>query len=86
MRNQLNMNSITIQKPTHIAWLSDLHLDQATSDSKRRFLKKLSGENFDAAIVTGDTSNGLEIADHLAQLGEACGQRRVYFLLAACRT
>ena len=75
------MNSITNHKPARIAWLCDLHLDQATPESKRRFLKKLSGEDFDAAIVTGDTSNGLEIADHLAQLGAACGQRMVYFCL-----
>ena len=81
MQNQRNMNSITNHKSARIAWLSDLHLDQATPESKRRFLKKLSGEDFDAAIVTGDTSNGLEIANHLAQLGVSCGQRRVYFCL-----
>ena len=69
------------RKQACIAWLSDLHLDQATQESKRNFLKRLSGEDFDAAIVTGDTSNGLEIANHLAQLGAACGSRPVYFCL-----
>ncbi len=73
------MNTITHNKPARIAWLADLHLDQATPASEQSFLKKLSGEVFDAAIVTGDTSNGREIAGHLAKLGAACGSRPVYF-------
>jgi UDP-2,3-diacylglucosamine pyrophosphatase LpxH len=77
--NQRNMNSITNHKPARIAWLCDLHLDQTSPESELRFLKRLSGVNFDVAIVTGDTSNGREIAGHLAKLGAACGSRPVFF-------
>jgi UDP-2,3-diacylglucosamine pyrophosphatase LpxH len=73
------MKSITNQNPARIVWLSDLHLDQASPELERHFLKMLSGEDFDAAIVTGDISNGREIAGHLAKLGAACGSRPVYF-------
>jgi predicted MPP superfamily phosphohydrolase len=73
------MNSITNHKPARIAWLCDIHLDQASPESELHFLKNLSGEDFDAAIVTGDISNGREIAEHLAKLGVACGSRPVYF-------
>ena len=79
--NQRNMNSITNQKPARIAWMGDLHLDQATPESVQRFYKKLAGEDFDAAVVTGDVSNGREIAGHLVQLGAACAPRPVYFCL-----
>ena len=61
--------------------MSDLHLDQASLESELRFLKKLSREDFDAAVVTGDISNGREIAGHLAKLGAACAPRPVYFCL-----
>ena len=77
--NQRNMNSNTNRKLARIAWLSDLHLDLASQASELRFYKKLAGEGFDAAVITGDISNGRDIAGHLAKLAASCGSRPVYF-------
>jgi len=69
------MKPITHNKPAHIAWLADIHLDQATRASELRFLKTLPGAAFEAVIVTGDIPRGREIPGHLPKLCAARGAR-----------
>jgi len=64
-----------------ILWLGDLHLDRIDHDLREQFLKKLNQMEYDAAVITGDTSDGRQLANHLAQLANASASRPVYFCL-----
>ena len=64
-----------------LQWLSDIHLDSTSDELKSRFLKKLRLLPYDSVIITGDISNGLQLAGHLGELAEACAPRKVYFCL-----
>lgn len=63
----------------HLLWLTDIHLDKATSPAKRRFLEALRTSRCDAVLITGDISISSSIIDHLTEISEACGNRPVIF-------
>jgi len=64
-----------------LLWLTDTHLDHTDSSTRQAFYEKLRGENFDAAVVTGDISISRFLSTHLGELAQACRPRKVYFLL-----
>ena len=64
-----------------LLWLTDTHLDHVDSASRQAFYEKLRGENFAAAVVTGDISISRLLAAHLGEIAQACAPRKVYFLL-----
>lgn len=64
-----------------LLWLSDIHLDLTSEERKTRFLAKLKAMPYDRVVITGDISNGRQLAGHLDELAEACAPRPVYFCL-----
>ncbi len=64
-----------------MAWLTDLHLDQAEKDKRERFLLELRKAEFDFAVITGDISSPVFLGRDLLALGTACEPRRVFFVL-----
>jgi len=64
-----------------LLWLTDTHLDHSDSSLRQAFYKKLRGEDFDAAVITGDISTSRLLSTHLSELAQACASRKVYFLL-----
>ena len=64
-----------------IAWMTDLHLDRATNKTRLKFLTQLSTADFECAVVTGDISESERLVDDLSSLTEACGKRKIYFVL-----
>ena len=62
-------------------WMTDLHLDRASSTTRKRFFNTLASTPFDAAMITGDISNADGVCSDLLELGGACGERKVYFVL-----
>jgi hypothetical protein len=61
--------------------MTDLHLDQADSKSTSQFLKKLEGEEYDMALITGDVASSQHLSEHLTMLARACGRRPLYITL-----
>lgn len=64
-----------------LLWLTDLHLDSATPNTRQAFYQSLGETVFDAAVITGDISTSRLLSKHLADLAEACSPRNVYFVL-----
>lgn len=62
-------------------WLTDLHLDRATERDRKRLFRQVRNGEADAAVITGDISNGESLCTHLRQLGKALAPRPVYFVL-----
>ncbi|MGB6220094.1 metallophosphoesterase [Haloferula sp.] len=62
-----------------LLWISDLHLDQVSSDRKYRFFDRLASASCDAVLITGDISIADRLPDHLAEISGACGARSVFF-------
>lgn len=76
-----NMKIGTIPKHTKSLWLSDIHLDLTSDELRIRFLEKLKALAYDCVIITGDISNGRQLAGHLDELAKTCAPRSVYFCL-----
>ena len=68
-------------KTTELLWLSDLHLERASEDEKKRFLERLKSAHYNAALITGDISTSEHLMCHLQEISNACGERKVYYLL-----
>ncbi len=66
---------------TKLLWLSDLHLERVSDQEKERFLERLRRAHYDAALITGDISTSTHLTRHLREISEACGDRKVYYLL-----
>lgn len=64
-----------------ILWLTDLHLDRATERDRKGLFRQLRNDEADAAIITGDISEGKALTIHLCELGRALAPRPVYFVL-----
>ncbi len=76
------MKTRFINHPTKaLLWISDIHLNRASNDLKRRFLSKLASTRYDAVLITGDISVARDLAGHLAEISAACGKRRVFFVM-----
>lgn len=64
-----------------LLWLTDLHLDSATPNTRQAFYQSLRETAFDAAVITGDISTSRLLSKHLAELAQVCSPRNVYFVL-----
>jgi len=64
-----------------LLWMTDLHLERASNGMRIDFLKRLSNEAFDSAVLTGDISNAERLPEDLTDLGRACFPRKLYFTL-----
>ncbi|MDP3850703.1 MAG: metallophosphoesterase [Luteolibacter sp.] len=69
------------KRQKRICWMTDLHLDQADSNSTSQLLKKLEGEEYDMALITGDVASSQHLSEHLTMLAKACGSRPIYITL-----
>lgn len=77
----------TAMTPRHIIlptkrllWLSDIHLDNATSATKNRFLETLQNTSFDSVMITGDLSVSSSLIGHLTEISKACGSRAILYV------
>ncbi len=69
----MTTHSITI--PTRqLLWISDIHLDQAKDEVKRRFFEKLAASHCDAVLITGDISTSKHLISDLKDISRACGR------------
>jgi Icc protein len=76
------MNIPTLYHPTkQLLWISDIHLEEANDDEKRRFFDKLSNARCDAVLLTGDVSNSEHLVDDLTEVAQACGAKPCFLLL-----
>jgi len=66
---------------TTLAWITDLHLDAATSWARRKFYKALEASPAEAFVLTGDISTARLLPLHLREIAAAAGKRPVYFVL-----
>lgn len=64
-----------------LLWITDIHLDRASEETKSRFLDKLAGISYDGLLITGDISVAEHLTTHLAEISWACKERNVYFTL-----
>ncbi len=64
-----------------LLWATDIHLDFTDVQGTDQFLANLSGEDFDATLVTGDISSGTHLKAHLSALATALLPKPVYFVL-----
>ena len=69
------------QNTTALLWLSDLHLEQASDETRKRFLERLRSACCDAVLITGDISTSEHLTRHLGEISDACDDRKVYYLL-----
>jgi len=64
----------------NLLWMSDLHLDLATTKNCSKLLRDLKKSEYDAAVVTGDTAASASLIPHLEALAQACSPRPLYVL------
>ncbi|MCU0749406.1 MAG: metallophosphoesterase [Akkermansiaceae bacterium] len=69
------------QNTTDLLWLSDLHLERASDETRKRFLERLRSTCCDAILITGDISTSEHLTHHLGEISDACDDRKVYYLL-----
>ncbi len=85
MEGSPSHNPMTTTTPSKninkLLWVTDIHLDRASEESKNRFLDKLAGISYDALLITGDISVAEHLTNHLAEISWACKERKVYFTL-----
>ena len=75
------MHLETTKPSTTVHWLSDLHLDRASSEKIQMLLNTIAGLQSRVMIVSGDISSAPYIANHLRGLAEAWAPRSLYFVL-----
>ncbi|MEO5914117.1 MAG: metallophosphoesterase [Luteolibacter sp.] len=64
-----------------LLWISDIHLDQAQDEEKRRFFDKLETSRCDALLITGDITTAINLARDLGKISRAAGSTPVMFVL-----
>ncbi len=64
-----------------LLWISDIHLDQAQDEEKRRFFDKLATSQCDAVLITGDITTSKYLAGSLGEISRAAGTTPVMFVL-----
>jgi predicted MPP superfamily phosphohydrolase len=74
------MKTIDPQKNVSAHWLSDLHLDKASKSQIDQLLVSIKNTNADIIAITGDTSNSLDLEDHLTAIAKASAPRPVYMV------
>ncbi len=65
---------------SHLAWLSDIHLNFLTHEQLSDFHIALAKSEFDACVITGDIAEAPSLAAHLTILEQTL-ERPVYFVL-----
>ncbi len=65
----------------NLLWMSDLHLDLATTKNCSKLLRDLKKSEYDAAVITGDTAASDTLVPHLKALAVACAPRPLYVVL-----
>jgi len=65
----------------NLLWMSDLHLDLATTKNCSKLLRDLKKSEYDAAVITGDTAASDTLVQHLEALAHACFPRPLYVVL-----
>jgi predicted phosphohydrolase len=65
---------------TKLAWMTDIHLDHLGLWEKGNFFRSLADVECDAFLVTGDISNGRNVADDLEQMSRSF-KKPIYFVL-----
>lgn len=76
----MTTHSLTI--PTRkLLWLSDIHLDQAQDEEKRRFFSRLESSHCDAVMVTGDIATSGHLIANLSEISRVFGTTPVMFVL-----
>ena len=66
---------------SQLLWISDIHLDQAQDEEKRRFFDKLATSRCDAILITGDITTSANTARDLSEISRAAGTTPVMFVL-----
>lgn len=66
---------------SQLLWISDIHLDQAQDEVKRRFFDKLATSQCDAILITGDIATSAGIVRELGEISRAAGTTPVMFVL-----
>lgn len=66
---------------TKLLWLSDLHLDRASTSSHEVLFRDLKNSDYYAAVITGDTAKSRTLIRHLEALAAACSPRSIYVVL-----
>jgi len=64
-----------------LLWITDLHLDSATSLARWKFYRQIQSSSVEAFLITGDISKASLLPLHLRELAAAAGERAVYFTL-----
>ncbi len=64
-----------------LCFATDLHLNRANERGRRAFYRKLTSNNPDLVVITGDISEGRLLPFHLRELAQACAPRPIYFVL-----
>jgi hypothetical protein len=75
------MHLETTKPSSTVHWLSDLHLDRASSEKIQMPHDTIAGLQSRVMIVSGDISSAPYIAKHLRGLAEAWAPRSLYFVL-----
>ncbi len=65
----------------NLLWLTDLHLDCSSAETKAAFRETLRASACDAAVITGDISDARRLRDDLLFLAETLRPKPVYFVL-----
>ncbi len=65
---------------THLAWLTDIHLNFLPPSAVEAFLDMLAGTAADAFVISGDIAEADDVAIHLLAITEKV-KRPVYFVL-----
>lgn len=65
---------------THLAWMTDIHLDMVGDLANRLKLMGVAVRNSEGVIITGDISVANMLTEHLSLL-ESAFQRPIYFVL-----
>lgn len=65
---------------TAVCWITDVHLDVAEVDARRRFFERIEATTADAMLVTGDVADGPRTAACLLEMAERFA-RPIYFVL-----
>jgi predicted phosphohydrolase len=71
----------TLASVSSISWLTDLHLNKASHESRNRLYALMAKSSEEAFIITGDISESAELPLHLREISAAAGTKPVFFVL-----
>jgi len=69
------------RKNYKMGWVTDLHIDHCTKESKTALYNEIKAARLDGLVVTGDITTAKDMSNHIYELADCMAPKDLFFVL-----